>query len=201
MNNAAVRGAVLVVVVVLVGVLVLAEGLDDATIDPGDIPTTSSSTSTTASDGTDGGTTDGGSADDGQADGSTDGAGDDSASGDDSAATTSTTVPPATQVTSPPNEVDVLVLNAGSGVDGAAGSLTTQLAALGYTTLPAANGPEQTQSFIYYVPGFQADAEAIATQVAAPEGAVQPMPSPEPADPQGADILILIGPDSLAQPG
>jgi len=86
-------------------------------------------------------------------------------------------------------------------VNGAAGALTTTLAALGYATLPAANGPEQTQSFIYYEPGFQADAEAIAAGLGAPDGAVAPMPSPEPAELQGADILVLIGPDSLAQSG
>ncbi|MEQ8719484.1 MAG: LytR C-terminal domain-containing protein [Acidimicrobiales bacterium] len=208
MNNTAVRGAVLVVVIVLIGVLVLDQGLDDATIDPSDLTTTTTAPPAGGDDGggddaavTDDGATgdDGSTADDGSATdaGSADG-GDDSAAGDGS---TTTTVPPATQVTSPPNEVAVLVLNAGSGVNGAAGTLTTNLAALGYATLPAANGPEQTRSFVYYEPGFQADAEAIAAALGAPEGSVAPMPSPAPAELQGADILILIGPDSLAQSG
>lgn len=210
MNNTAVRGAVLVVVIVLIGVLVLDQGLDDATIDPSDLATTTTAPPAGGDDGggddgavaDDGATGDDGStADDGSATdaGSADG-GDDSAAGDGSG-TTTTTVPPATQVTSPPNEVAVLVLNAGSGVNGAAGTLTTNLAALGYATLPAANGPEQSRSFVYYEPGFQADAEAIAVALEAPDGSVAPMPSPEPADLQGADILILIGPDALAQSG
>ncbi|HLT69542.1 MAG TPA: LytR C-terminal domain-containing protein [Acidimicrobiales bacterium] len=95
----------------------------------------------------------------------------------------------------PPQEITVLVANA-SGVSGAAAAQTDAIAGGGYQTVEPTNAPEHLESTqILAVPGFEAEAAALAAAIGAPEGAVQPMPDPPPLETQGAQLVVLLGPD------
>jgi hypothetical protein len=100
----------------------------------------------------------------------------------------------------PPGEVVVLVAN-GSGVDGAAGRLTTTIAEAGYQTATETNTPRVPTTTIYFTPGYEREAAALARTLspdAAP--ATEAMPSPAPvSDLAGAHVLVVLGPD-LAPP-
>lgn len=160
------RGAALVVVAVLAGVVLLATGLDS-----GFLPSSSETPSERA---------------DRPAD---DGDGDDGTTTDPS---TTSTVPPTTHV---PAQVRVIVLNAG-GPAGSAGTSSTALSAAGYVTLDAGNTDDAPASVVYAVPGFEADAAAVAAVlgIAAPP---QPLPEPPPpGTPAGqVDVVVVLGPD------
>jgi hypothetical protein len=99
-----------------------------------------------------------------------------------------------------PAQVKVLPLN-GSGKTGVAGQAAEQLKAANYTLLEAGNagGGTLSASIVYFMPGYDADAAAIAAKLGLPAGAVQPLPTPPPAavgDPQGANVVVLIGTDA-----
>jgi len=95
----------------------------------------------------------------------------------------------------PPQEITVLVANA-SGVSGAAAAQTDAIAGGGYQTVEPTNAPEHLDATqILAVPGFEAEAAALAAAIGAPEGAVQPMPDPPPLETQGAQLVVLLGPD------
>lgn len=115
---------------------------------------------------------------------------------------TNTTQITATTVAQPhdPAQVKVLPLNA-SGKTGVAGQASEQLKAANYTLLEAGNaaGATLTASIVYFVPGYDADAAAIAAKLGLPAGAAQPLPTPTPeavGDPQGANVIVLIGTDA-----
>jgi LytR cell envelope-related transcriptional attenuator len=113
----------------------------------------------------------------------------------DTTATTDTTVPADTR---PPAEVRTLVLNA-SQVAGAAGTLTNQLVAAGYTTLPAGDDPVTRQGIaVACRQGFESDANALAlavTQATGSQAAVEAFPTDREADlgAQDADCLVILG--------
>src|SRR4051812_46212729 len=99
-----------------------------------------------------------------------------------------------------PAQVKVLPLN-GSGKSGVAGNASEQLKALNYTLLEAGNAPGGPfpQSVVYFVPGYDADAAAIAATLGLPATSVQPLPNPPPAsvgDPKDANVIVLIGQDA-----
>ncbi|MBV8951171.1 MAG: LytR C-terminal domain-containing protein, partial [Actinobacteria bacterium] len=77
----------------------------------------------------------------------------------------------------PASQVTVQVLN-GSGKSGVAGTLTTQLKGGGYNTLTATDTTHGTGTVIYFQPGFDREAAALATVVQGSQ--VAPMPSPAP---------------------
>lgn len=126
--------------------------------------------------------------------------------------TTQTTFPGGADVTtSVPSETTavpalkpytVLVANAAS-VQGAAAAMTTALQGAGVTTLPGTNSTlagAQTVTTIYYNPGFEAEAAALAAimGVTTPP---EPMPAPPPvADLSTANILVQLGTDKANQP-
>lgn len=121
--------------------------------------------------------------------------------GDDSeqAATTTTVDPNATTTTAPPAvrppaEVTVMVAN-GAGVSGAAGNLQAQLQGDGYTQVETTNASPVTTTLVYYVEGAQAEAEALAAALGTDPAAVRVMPAEPPADPAGAELLVVLGPD------
>jgi len=94
-----------------------------------------------------------------------------------------------------PAQVAVLVAN-GSGVKGAASRVGQTLAAANYqiktptNTKAAASG-----SVVYYTPGFDADAKAIA-RLLTPQPAVQAMPATLPVpDLAKANILVVVAAD------
>jgi LytR cell envelope-related transcriptional attenuator len=113
----------------------------------------------------------------------------------DTTATTDTTVPADTR---PPAEVRTLVLNA-SQVAGAAGTLTNQLVAAGYTTLPAGDDPVTRQGVaVACRDDFAGDQPALILAVGSATGTT-PTPEPFPTDreadlgAQDADCLVILG--------
>ncbi len=202
-NQMAIKGVVLVLALIAAGAFVLARGLDDdedstavtttqptaeATMAPEEIP---DPVDTPADDG--------------------------------STAATPAPVPeeteapatePAPEVTQPPapdeelecrdpSTIGVLVAN-GTDVTGAAGRLSGELNAANYVTLPPHNASPQTGSAFYYRAGYEVDAQCIARLLGESEKPLWPMPDPPPGGLTleslgSAFILILIGPDSLAQ--
>jgi len=139
---------------------------------------------------------------------------DDSATSDDIAATTGTTAAngegtdttaaedggDTTTTAAPlrqPAEIVVRVANV-SGVSGAAGAKTEQLAAAGYQTVEATNGPEGQQldaTQVLFVDGFEGEAGALAEALGAPADGVAAMPAQPPADPGGAQLVVMLGTD------
>jgi hypothetical protein len=155
------RGALLIGVAVIVGVVLLGKGFESGVLSSD--PSTPSEEEASGDNG-DGGDT-----------------------------TTSTTVTPTTHATA---QVRVIVLN-GGGPPGSAGATRTTLSAAGYTTLDATDTePDVAASVVYYTPGFEADAAAIAAAVGI-TAAPQPMPEPPPQNtPVGqVDVVVVLGPD------
>jgi hypothetical protein len=114
--------------------------------------------------------------------------------GEDPDATTTTT----TEAPRPAAEVKVLVAN-GSGVNGAAGGTTDALEALGYVTGTPANAERVPATIVYFTTGFEAEADALAAAIGAPEDSVTPMPAVAPVDDlQLANVLVHLGPDLAA---
>ena len=111
------------------------------------------------------------------------------------AGSTSTTASPTT-TTSPtttvgsersPSEVTVKVLNS-TRTSGLAAGVTADLAAAGYQMEEQDNySPTQVDSFIYYAPGFQAEALTVQNLVPGTKVAANPAAAPS------ADILIILG--------
>jgi hypothetical protein len=164
------RGAVLVVVAVVLGLFLLRNGLDTSeavSTDPGD--------QSSDSDAGDGG-------DEGGGDEGTDG-------------TTSSTTPEARD----PSEVPTVVLN-DSGVSGAAGKYSEALAAAGYqlTNPDGANADAEGDApttVIYYVAGFEAEAAAAAEAIGAPDLVPELLPAAPPGPIAGASVVVVIGLD------
>jgi|EndMetStandDraft_8_1072994.scaffolds.fasta_scaffold425827_2 LytR cell envelope-related transcriptional attenuator len=179
-SDAAVRGALLIAVAVVIGMLLLWRAHDD--------PETASS-----------GTTDGTTAPGVVT----------TAPGETVAPNGETTVPPVTTapppVTHVPNQVPVLVAN-GSGTKGGAGAVTAKLIPLGYDTKPAADADQiYEKSRIFYREGFAEDARAIARALGVVEPVdtiIEAMPATAPvrgatstANAQSAQVLVLLGTD------
>lgn len=127
--------------------------------------------------------------------------------------TTTTTTPPTTTTIEVVVEGGVVKVANASGVDGAAGKLTLELAALGFQTREPTNaaGPDESLdvSKIYVKPG----SEAVARSVAALMGGPEILAMPTPAWIKGAtealgDATVLVvlghdlaGTDLAAMPG
>jgi hypothetical protein len=151
-----VRGAILVVVAVVIGLVLIRNGVDtEVSARGGDSGANGESPDT---------------------------------SGDDTTSSTAALRPPA--------QVKVVVANA-SGVDGAAGSVTTTLQQGGYATGTATDAPATVATTaVYFVSGFDREAQAVATAIGGQPAIAQPMPTPPPiADTQGANVLVVLGPD------
>lgn len=116
--------------------------------------------------------------------------GDEATSTTGSESTTTTSLAPSTTVAvRPPSEVAVVVLNS-IGIDGAAGRMTSDLAAQGYQTLTPDNyEPEQDPSRIWFREGFAAEASLMVEFI--PGATVEPLPDDSIGT--GADIVIVLG--------
>ena len=104
---------------------------------------------------------------------------------------TTTTVPPTTTTTLPPvrrpDQITVLVLNS-TGVTGLAGRITERLSALGYRTQsPANHRPPLDTSVVWYLDGFDREAEVLAEQI--PDANLEPFPGEEPE----AHLTVVVG--------
>jgi hypothetical protein len=152
----AARGAALVAIAVIIGVVLL-QAIDDGNDGPvGDGgPASTTTTTTPASTGSSGPET-----------------------------TTSTKA-----AALPPGQVTVRVLN-GSGVAGAAGTLTNTLKAKGYKTLVASDASPRTGTVVYAKTGRTTECTTLSASV--PNSKVQAMPTPVPGG-QDADCIVVIG--------
>lgn len=121
----------------------------------------------------------------------------------DSASATSSTLPsadpssttPAPTTPAPtPETTTVLVLN-GSDTKGAAKGATEMLKTAAFKTMtPSDVKQKPAATAVYYMAGFDTMAQQIATKLGI---AAKPlaMPTPAPADPAGAQVLVIIGAD------
>jgi hypothetical protein len=169
-----VRGAILVVVAIAVGVFLLRNGLDTdvaVTADDGSPETTAPS----ADDGDDGSEGDGG------GDGGT----------TDDTETTQTTV-----AVRPPAEVRVIVLN-GSSVTGAAGTWSDGLQANGYDMLEAGNANAAVEiTQVLHQGGFRREAASVVEALGSPAGvSPQRLGSAPPGEIGDANVVVVVGPD------
>ena len=186
-SDAALRGALLVAVAVIIGALLIWRGHEGDNNTSG-VDTGASTTSTRAANGATtsrpGVTTRGG---------------------------TTTTPGPTTPigVTRQASQVKVLAAN-GSGVDGYATQVHQKLATGGYSSLGADNANAgQANSFIYYRDGYQEDARALAVFLGADGNIVQAMPAsladrlPQAVvnKAQNANIVIILGADKQVKVG
>ncbi len=191
-GGAAVRGAVVIGIALVIGFLLLQQSVgDDDLLVQSEAASNPSETGTTGGDDGDDTGADTGGADTG---GTTPTTGVSNAG----SLPTATTLPVASR---PANEVKVVVANA-ARVDGAAGRATEQLRALGYTTLPASNAEEAADtSTLYYAEGYEPEALVMANEIGLDAANVAPAPDPVPISepPADANLVLLLGRD-LAQP-
>jgi hypothetical protein len=99
-----------------------------------------------------------------------------------------------TATANPPASVTVLVAN-GSGKTGVAGTNADKLETAGYTNVDTTNAPTTTKSMVYFAPGAQADAQAVATVLGLDASAVAALPAAPPVPPAGATVLVVVGSD------
>jgi len=120
--------------------------------------------------------------------------------GGSSSKVTTTTVPPTT--TTPPHapkDVKVIVANA-STTKGAAAKASDVLKPPGYNVLAPTNGTPSAQSIVYFSPGYDRDAAAIAAALQFPPTSVKPVPAPAPVtDAKGANVIVIVGADQAAR--
>ncbi|MHB1446492.1 MAG: LytR C-terminal domain-containing protein, partial [Acidimicrobiales bacterium] len=87
----------------------------------------------------------------------------------------------------------------GTSTSGAAGKLASKLRAGGYDTLAPTNTTSPANaSAVYYAPGYQGDADAVASASGLTSSAVQPVSSSVPVAVGSADVVVIIGPDIAA---
>jgi hypothetical protein len=120
------------------------------------------------------------------------------ASGSTTSTTTAHSTHPTTPTTTtiPPSTVPVVVYN-GSDVNGAAAAVTAQLQPGGWKLLtPADASTNVTSSTVYYVAGFEAQADAVASSLGLPASAVAPYTTAAPISSIGsAEVAVVVGPD------
>ena len=164
------RGAILIVAAVVVGLLLLRNGLDTSeTVRASDSDDDASEEST--GDGGDGG----------------------EGEGEEAGETTTTTA-----AARPPAEVPVIVLN-GTSTSGVAKKISDPLAAAGYQTAPPGNAAANVEATqVLFGPGFDAEAAAVAAAIEAPPESVQPLPATPPGEIGGAQVVVVVGPDLAA---
>ncbi len=168
-GGAMLRGVMLIVVAVVLGIVLL-QGTDG----PDPFTAATEDTTDTTGDGDDGGTP-----------ATVPGIGDDG--------TTSTTevAPPPVD----PSTITVLVANGSGGVAGLAAAVTEVVSEAGYETAPPTNSRVVESSVVYYTPGFEEAAGAVA-QLFDPAPEVAPLPDPSPVeDLRGANVVLVASGD------
>lgn len=101
-----------------------------------------------------------------------------------------------------PSEVKVLVAN-GVGVSGAAAEVAGRIQPIGYQlATPGNTTTPRPMSVIQYAPGYQPEAQALATSLGLAATAVQPLSTPAPiADLQGSNLVVVLGNELVNQQG
>lgn len=106
-----------------------------------------------------------------------------------------TSLPPVTPLD--PSTITVLVAN-GAGVSGLAGDVTDIVSDEQFQTATPVDvraGAEVDESVVYYTPGFETAASAVAA-VLDPMPTVSALPDPPPvSDLAGANVVVVAGPD------
>lgn len=183
-GGAAARGAILIALAVVIGLVLMAFALDDKGTE---VQAGGDTGTTTTTESTDNGVTD-----------STDPVQDGS-----------TTVAPSTIPVDPgdgtparqPSEVNVLVAN-GTGGKGIAGALSDKLIAVGYIA-KASNAPSTADSVIYYREGYDGDARAVAELLGATPEVILPATDPIAVSSSAvsdgrleeANVVVIVGND------
>lgn len=209
-GGAAARGAMLIALALIIGLLLMAFALDDPPTDLSSQAGTAD-VSTDAGDGAD----DDASAqeepavDVGEPTGSDDAAASDPALIEDDPGDTETipedvVEPPADGELHSPSEVNVLVAN-GTGGKGVAGAISDKLKAAAYIAA-VSNAPSTAEAVIYYRVGYDADARAVADVLSAPPDIIKPAPgdgtiavAPEAVSDgrlSAANVVVIIGADN-----
>ena len=116
--------------------------------------------------------------------------------GSDTPRTTTTIATTVTTLASkPPAEVKVKVVNATS-TQGLAGKVRDTLNGRGYTQVTLGDASnKQLQSDVYYLPGSEPEAQAVARALGVNAANVRPMPDPPPVSPGDATVMVLAGVD------
>ncbi len=211
-SGAAARGAMLIAVAIIIGLVLLMFALDDpATVveaSPGTEDVTTDDGDATADAGDDAAATDD-TADAGDDTGSTGQEAVDPAEVDTSAddpaviETDDAAAAPADGEARQPAEVNVLVAN-GTGEGGVAGSVSDKLKRRGYLA-NAANAPSTANAVIFYREGYAADAREVATILGAVATVIQPAPANIAVNQNAIDdgrlaeanVVVIIGADGL----
>lgn len=174
-GSAMLRGVMLIVVAVVLGIVLL-QGTDG----PDPFTAATEDTTTTAD------TTDDG--DDGDTPPTV------ADNGVDDMTTTTEVAPP----TVDPSTITVLVANGSGGVAGLAAAVTEVVTEAGYETAPPTNSKAVESSVVYYAPGFQEAAAAVA-QLFDPAPEVAPLPDPSPVDDLRGANVVLVASSDLAE--
>jgi hypothetical protein len=125
---------------------------------------------------------------------------------DDGVASTTTTTAPVVPTTAPtaahaPAEVKVIVAN-GSGATGVGRKATDLLRPAKYNVLAPTNAANTAESSVYFAPGYDKDAAAIATTLQLAPTSVKALPSPPPiTDSKGANVVVVLGGDAATKYG
>jgi hypothetical protein len=177
-DDATLRGAVVLVVAIVIGLALLARGGGGGDDDASDTTEAGSTTTSTEFDGSQ-----------------------DTLAPIDSVSTTEGEVPSDTRA---PEEVTVIVLNGlNTRVDGIAGQNDEKLKTAGYVTLNPGNATTKTATTtVYATPEFQADAEAVRGILGLPDATIEEKPA-EPLGPgaERADIVVVLGDDAAGAAG
>ena len=128
-----------------------------------------------------------------------DGSDDDGGDGEGSPASTTapvvvTTILPARA----PKDVKVVVANA-SPTKGAAGTASDKLKPLGFNVLAPSNAAPVTDSSVFFVPGFDREAAALAAALGLAPTTVKPIGTPPPFDTKGANVAVVLGATEAAR--
>jgi hypothetical protein len=111
-----------------------------------------------------------------------------------SSSTTTVSVP--IFVAKPPNELTVRVGN-GTRISGAAGKVSDRLSEQGYKTRPPtdAKNNDFAATAVYFAEPYSAEAEALALSLGLDTAAVMPLLDPPVIDPDGAELVVIVGTD------
>ena len=120
-----------------------------------------------------------------------------------SSTASSTTAPSSTTTASlpivvvkSPSELTVRVAN-GTRVSGAAGKVSDRLSELGYTTRTPTDAKtnDVSATAVYFSAPFNAEAESLAKSLGLDPAAVMPLTDPPAIDPDGAELVVIVGTD------
>lgn len=117
------------------------------------------------------------------------------------AGATTTTGGATTDTVTPPPQLKIIVAN-GSGERGLAKKTKDQLAFVGYsgaTATDTTKGSTVNTSVVYFAPGLEGDAVAVAGIIGMPAARVAALPDPTtvPVSPIGdAKVIVILGPDA-----